>query len=272
MPFSKTGAAPTAIYGAMDTWMEGPAPAAGAAGGALTSAPTVTTSATTGALPFVNAVVNANTSHFVNAWVEASAINVLLMVDQLFRGAYILSTGGAQTVLNSSAANWTHYQSTTATDPSYAGGTFAYPAVTGTLLAATAHNWHLCTYRNQANAATNTMPDIAGISACAKWQIDLLLQSWFVPLAAGDTGIFNLQGDNVQTSATVATGTVDWVVAHPITILPCPIAAVAQNIDGVASAFNLAIVYDNACLNFIELPKPATTATTYSGIITTVSE
>ena len=45
-----------------------------------------------------------------------------------------------------------------------------------------------------------------------------------------------------------------------------------MNIDGVASAFNLVTVLDNACLYFMELPKPATNATTYSGIIATISE
>jgi hypothetical protein len=87
MSFNKVGTAPTAILGAMDTWMYGPAPVAGAAGGAIATAPTICTAATGGALAFVNAVVNANTSHFVNAWVTANYINSLLLVDQLYRGA-----------------------------------------------------------------------------------------------------------------------------------------------------------------------------------------
>lgn len=272
MTFQKLTAAPTAAQGCDDTWMCGPSPAAGAAGGAIATAPTVTTSATTGALPFANAVANANTSHFVNGWVIANFVNSLLLVDQLFRGAYAVTTGGAQTVYNNTAANWSRYQSTTATDLNYAGGTFAYPAVTGTLLPATAHNWHSCTYYNQAGGGPNTMPDIAGITSCAKWQIDLLLGSWFVPLAAGDVGIQKIQNCNVQMSATPASGTCDWVIAHPIAVMPVPIATIANNIDGVTSAFNLTTVYDNACLNFIELPKPATNATTYSGMVSTVSE
>jgi len=51
-----------------------------------------------------------------------------------------------------------------------------------------------------------------------------------------------------------------------------PLVNLVCNIDGVASAFNLVTVFDNACLYFIELPKPATNATTYSGIVSTVSE
>ena len=212
MMFNKLTAAPTAINACTDTWMCGPSPAAGAAGGAIASAPTVTTNSTTGALPFANAVANANTSHFVNAWLVANFVNSLLLVDQLFRGAYAVSTGGAQTVYNNTAANWSRYQSTTATDANYAGGTFAVPCVTGTLLPATAHNWHLCTYYNQAGSGPNTMPDIAGITSCAKWQVDLLLGNWFVPLASGDVGIQKLQNCNVQMSATPASGTCDWVI------------------------------------------------------------
>ena len=272
MLFQKLTAAPTAALGCTDTWMCGPSPAAGAAGGAIASAPTVTTSATTGALPFANAVANANTSHFVNAWLTANFVNSLLLVDQLFRAAYAVATGGSQTVYNNSAANWARYQSSTATDPSYAGGTFVYPAVTGTLLPATAHNWTSCTYYNQANSGPNTIPTIAGITSCAKWQIDLLLGSWFFPLASGDTGVFKLQNCAFGMSATPASGTCDIVAAHPIAVLPLTIANMVSIIDGLTTAFNLVQVYDNACLNFLELPKPATNATTYSGQINTVSE
>jgi hypothetical protein len=215
-------------------------------------------------------VVNANTSHFVNAWVTANYINSLLLVDQLYRGAVTMTSTSAQTPL--STGTWARYQDTVAGTADSAAGTFAYPAVTGTVLAAVAHNWTPCTYENQTNAASGTMPSTAGISACAVNQIDLALGRWFMPLASGDSGIYSITSKVVQLSADVTSGTADWVIAHAIAALPLPLANIVCNIDGVASAFNLANVYDNACLNFLELPKPATNATTYSGLITTVSE
>lgn len=270
MQFSKTGTAPTAIAGAMDTWMYGPMPVAGAAGGAIATAPTICTNSTAGNLGYINAVVNANTGHFVNAWLMANFANSLLLVDQLYRGAITMTSTTAQTPLNT--GTWSRYQDTTAGTADSASGTFAYPAVTGTVLAAVAHNWQNCTYENQGNAASNTMPTTAGISACAKNQIDLVLGSWFMPLASGDTGIYTVANKVVELSADVTSGTADWVCAHAIAVLPVPLVTLVCNIDGVASAFNLVNVYDNACLNLLELPKPATNATTYSGIITTVSE
>jgi hypothetical protein len=62
------------------------------------------------------------------------------------------------------------------------------------------------------------------------------------------------------------------VVAHPIAFMACPVANLVCTIDGINTAFNLETVFDNACLALLEMPKSATTATSYSGQITTVSE
>lgn len=266
MLFNKVGTAPTTINGAMDTWMYGPLPVAGAAGAAVPGG-TLTTAATAGALSFSNAVANANTSHFVNAWCEASVgANNLLLVDQLLRAALTMTATTTQAV----TAVLSRYQSQVPGALNYAGGNFVYPSVTGTVLAAVAHNWTVCAYTNQAGLAAASIPSIAGISACAVHQIDLALGNWFMPLASGDSGVYALT--QMQLSADVTSGTADAVVAHPIAMFPCPIASFAMNIDGVTSAFNLQQVYDNACLNFLELPKAATTATTYTGMCMTVSE
>jgi len=266
MLFTKTGTAVTAVNGATDMWMTGTQPAAGSAGAALPGG-TSPTNATTGCLPFVNAVVNANTSHFVNASVEASvAGNDLLLTDLLFRGAVTMTSTSTQSV----TGTFSRYQDETATALDYIGGNFIYPACTGTALAAVAHNWTVCEYTNQAGTTGQTVPSIAGISGCDKNQVDLLLTNWFMPLAAGDVGVKAIT--QVQLSADVTSGTADICCAHAIAVMSCPIASLSMNIDGVASAFNLQQVFDNACLNFMELPKVATTATTYTGWLTTVSE
>lgn len=265
MVFSKVGTASTAILGAMDLWTAAGSPAAGAAGAAAPGG-TSPTNASTGAMPFNNAVANANTSHFVNGWVTANAINSLLLYDRLLAVAKTMNATTTETV----SGTFSRYQNTTVTAADYIGGNFVFPSVPTTLLPATAHNWTVCQYTDQGSNTAQSIPSIAGISACALHQIDLLLGNWFMPLAAGDFGVKALT--QMQCSALVATGTIDFVVGHAIAALPVPLANIVCNIDGVASAFNLVTVFDNACLGLIELPKPATTATTYTGMLATVSE
>jgi len=265
MNFSKVGTAPTAILGAIDLWGLGNAPVAGAQGAAAPGG-TAFTSATAGSLPFPNATVNANTSHFVNAFVSANFVNSLLLCDRLFGVLKTASSTGTEAV----TGTFTRYQNQTAGADDYIGGNFVYPHVSSAgALGATGHNWTVCQYTDQDGNATQSIPSIAGITSCAANQIDLLLGNWFMPLASGDSGVKALT--QMQNNASV-TGASDFVVAHAITVLPVPLVNLACNIDGVASAFNLAKIYDNACLYFLELPKPATNATTYSGIVTTVSE
>ena len=212
-------------------------------------------------------MANANTGHFVNANVAASVVNnSLLLYDRLFSVAKTMNSTATEAV----TGTFSRYQSQTGTDLNYIGGNFVFPSDPTTVLPATAHNWTVCQYTNQAGAATQSIPSIAGISASAVHQIDLAVGNWFMPLASGDTGVKALT--QMQCSALVATGTIDFVVGHPIAVFPCLIANMAMNIDGVASAFNLQQVYDNACLAFIELPKAAASACTYSGIVLTVSE
>jgi hypothetical protein len=53
--------------------------------------------------------------------------------------------------------------------------------------------------------------------------------------------------------------------------MPCPIANIVCPVDGINTAFNLARIFDSACLAFLEVIKPATTATTYTGSFTAVA-
>jgi len=82
-----------------------------------------------------------------------------------------------------------------------------------------------------------------------------------MPLASGDVGVKALT--QMQCSALVATGTIDFVVAHPICFIPCPVANMVCIADALYTAMQLQQLYDNACFTGIEMPKPATTATTY---------
>lgn len=265
MPFQKTSV--TATGGAEDLWGAAALPVAGAAAGAAPGG-TVPTSASTGALAFSNAVVNANTSHFAGArFTVTVGNNNLLLYDRIFAVAKTMASILTEAVTGVP----TRYQSQTATALNYCGGNFVFPSVPTTLLAAAAHNWTVCQYTNQAGTTGQAIPSIAGLSACPLRLIDLLAGSWFMPLAAGDSGMLALT--QMQCDAVIATGTIDFVMGHPIAMMgSIPLSAASVLIDGVISAFNLQTIYDNACLAFLELPKPSVSGCTYTGAITTVSE
>lgn len=268
MWYLKTGVAVSAIGGSEDMWTNGTLPSAGAAGAAAPGG-TASTSATTGALAFPNAVSTANTSHFTTGYVSGNVVsNTLMLYDRLFSVAKTMNSTATEAVTGTFA----RYQSTTPTAANYAGGNFLFPSNPTTVLAATAHNWTVCKYTNQAGTTGQSAPSATGISACPVHQIDLAVGggSWFMPLAAGDIGVQALT--QMQCSATVATGTIDFVVGHPIAYFPVPVINFMCVIDGINTAFNLATIYDNACLAFLEMPKPAVTATTYTGQIATCSE
>jgi hypothetical protein len=275
MKFSKTGVASNAIGNSNDLWSRAGHPAAGAAGAAAPGG-TAWVSTNTGSLGFKN-LGTANTGHYLNWSLAASIINnSLLLYDRLFSVAAgnALTTGAEIAVTGVP----TRYQSGTAGNSDYIGGNFAFPACITTVLAGTGHNWDAgggagvgMTYTDQDSAASN-MPLATGVSACVVGGIDLAAgqTSWFAPLAAGDVGIKTLT--NMSASAAVATGVLDWVIGHPIAVNACPIANIACLDDGLYTSMNLSFILDNACLSFIELPKPATTATTYSGLVRCVSE
>lgn len=266
IPFQKTGTAPTAIGGAIDLWTIAGMPVAGAAGAAAPSG-TAWTSASTGALAGYRNGSTTNSNHFTTGYGNCSVLqNSLMIYDRLFSVAATMASTStvAVTGVPSRGVN------TTASAVDYAGGNFVFPSNPTTVLAATAHNWTVCQYTNQAGSTAKSIPSIAGISACAVHQIDLALGQWFMPLASGDVGLTAFTQE--QNSASVATGTIDFVIGRPITIIPCPIAYMFSIIDGINTAFNLVSVLDNACISFMELPKPAASAASYSGLLTMVSE
>lgn len=265
MFFSKVGTASTAVAGCVSLWNVGNQPAAAAAASASPGG-NATTSATAGALPFANPA-SANTLHFTTAWATCgTAANSLLLYDRLFHVAKTASSSATESV----TGTFSRYQNQTAGADDYIGGNFVFPEVRATI-ANTAHNWTVCQYTNQAGTTAQSIPSIAGIAAATNVNIiDLLLGNWFMPLASGDVGVKALT--QMQCSSATLTGTVQFVVGHPIAFLACPVANMVCVADGINSAFNFARVYDSACLTFIEMPKPTTTAATYSGQIMVVAE
>lgn len=244
-------------------WRVGNQPAAGAAGSAAPGGRALT-GATTGAVYGLDSV-SSDTRHFVSASIVGSvAGNTLLMYDRIFDVAKTMNSTATESVTGVP----TRYQSSTATAADYAGGNFIFVEVGGTALAATAHNWTTCLYRNQAGTDNQTLPSLTGNSGAIVDRLDHPTSSWFAPLATGDTGAMDLA--QMQCSAAVATGAVNFVIGHPLAWLPCPIANLACEIDGINTAFNLVRVFDGAAIAFLEVSKPATTATTYNGRATFV--
>lgn len=232
-----------------------------AAGAVAASAPggTVPTKTTTGALWNFDNPTGGDTTHLLwGAAMSTVAPNTLLLYDRIFAVAKTMNSTATQAVTGVP----TRYQSTTPGAQDSAEGNFLFLEI-GTALAATAHNWTVCTYTDQGGAA-GTLPSLTGNSGGIAGRIDHPTGQWFAPLATGDTGIAALT--QMQCSAAVATGTIDFVIGHPLMLIPCLLAN-APSLVGSISNPNLTRVFDDACIAALEITKSATGATTYNGFV-----
>lgn len=262
-PFQKNGSAGTTER-TNSLWGLGASPAAGANASAAPGGD-APTDATTGAFPFENPT-GGDTQHWVGGWLTASvASNSLLLYDRIFQVNKTMASTGTESVTGVP----TRYQSSTPGNADYAAGNFIFVEVGGTALAATAHNWTVCLYRNQAGTDAQTMPSLVGVSSNVVRALDHPLRQWFAPLAAGDTGAMDL--NQMQCSASVATGVINFVIGHPIAWMPVPLLNVICAVDGIYTAFNLIRIFDDAALAFLEVTKPSGSATTYTGSFRTVA-
>lgn len=259
-PFLKAGT--TGVVAATNTlWFVGSQPAAGAAAAAAPGG-TVPTDATTGAFAFDNPSVG--TQHFVFGHPIASvAANTLLLYDRLFSVTKTMNSTATEAVTGVP----TRYQSTTQGADNSAEGNFLFIECR-TALPATAHNWTTCLYEDQSGNAGATLPSVTGNSSNIVNRLDQPAGTWFCPLASGDTGISDLE--QMQCSAAVASGAIDFTIGHPIAFMPCGIANFVCEKDGLTTSFNLKRIFDDACLAFLEICKSATTATTYTGTFVTL--
>jgi hypothetical protein len=261
--FAKGGT--TGVVGATNSlWRLGSFPVAGAAAAAAPGG-TVPDDTTTGAFPFVNPT-GGDTQHFVSGFPIANvSINTLLLYDRIFAVAKTMNSTATEAVTGVP----TRYQNATSGTADSADGNFLFVEC-GTALAATAHNWTVCTYTDQNNNAGASLPSVTGNSGNIGNRLDHPLSaSWFCPLTTGDIGVKALT--QMQCSAAVATGTVDFVIGHAIAWMPCPIANIVCGVDGINTAFNLTRIFDDACLAFLEVAKSATNSTNYTGTFTTVA-
>lgn len=253
----KTGS--TGVIAACNSlWRNGAMPAAGGAGSAAPGgrAPVDTT---TGGMLFNNP--SSGTLHLVGADFSSSIINNALMIyDRIFDVAKTMNSVTAESVTGVP----TRYQSSTPTNADYAGGNFLF-IETFVALANTAHNWTTCTYRNQAGTDAQTLPSVTGIAQCIIDRFDMPVNTWFCPLATGDSGIMDLA--QMQCSASVATGSINFVIGHPLGVMSFPVINSLLPFDWLTNRDQAPRIFDDACVALFELPKPATTATTYTGMI-----
>lgn len=240
-------------------WRVGSSPQAGGAGSAAPGG-RATDSSTTGAAPLTNP--SSGTLHLTSAVMSATVTNnSLLLYDRIFDVAKTMNSTATEAVTGVP----TRYQSTTATAEDYIGGNFLFVEVF-TALAATGHNWTVCTYTDQANAAS-TLPSLTGNVSAIIDRLDHPTFSWFAPLEAGDVGIKALT--QMQCSAAVATGAINFVIGHPIgwILFAGVTAGVMYPFSWLTDQDMAPRIFDSACLAALEVNKPSSTATTYSGRI-----
>lgn len=257
LTFSKTGT--TGVVAATNSlWAVGAQPAAGATGSAAPGG-RACVNTTAGAMSFANPA--SGTTHLVGADVGTSiAANVLLLYDRLFDVAKTMNSTATEAVSGAPS----RYQSTTDTNADAAAGNFLFIECL-TALAATAHNWTVCTYTDQSGNTGATLPSVTGNASNIINRHDMPVSSWFCPLASGDYGIKALT--QMQCSAAVATGAIDFVIGHPIGFLAFPIANLVTPFDWLTNRNLAPRIFDDACLAFLELLKPTTNATTYAGVV-----
>jgi hypothetical protein len=259
MTFQKLGV--TGVANATNTlWYEGNLPQAGGNASAA-AAGRACTSSTTGAMnSLVNGTTYAASLHLnlVSANAFASVIsNTLLLYDRLFDVLKTMSSSATEAV----SGVPTRYQSQTSTDPDYIGGNFLFVEC-GAVLSGTSHNWTTCLYNDQ-GGSSSTLPSLTGNSANIAKRIDHPVNQWFAPLEAGDVGIKALT--QMQCSSNALTGTINFVIGHPLAFMPFPIALQFQAFDYINTMFSMPRIFDSACLAFLEVTKPTTTACTYAG-------
>jgi hypothetical protein len=184
-----------------------------------------------------------------------------LIYDRIFDVAKTMSSTGTEAVTGVP----TRYQSTTGGADNSAEGNFLFIEVQ-TGLSATAHNWTVCQYTNQAGTTGQTLPSVTGTSGATAGRIDHPIHQWFAILANGDTGVKALT--QMQCSASV-TGAVNFVIGHPIAWISSVNGALMCNHDYVLGSFNLARIFDSACLAILATSN--TGAATQYGNFQTVS-
>ena len=256
LPFVKNG--PTGVVAVTSSLHKlGAQPIAGTAGSAAPGGRALVDSDTGGFL-FDNPA--AGSYRLTGADVCCDRINTLLLYDRIFDVAKTM----ASTVNEAVSGVPTRYQSGTDTAEDYIGGNFGFVEVGLTALAATAHNWDTCLYLDQASASSS-LPTITGNSGAITHRLDHPVSQWFAPLASGDVGI--KAWTQMHCSASVATGLINFVIGHPLGFMSLPVINNIFPFDWLTNRNQAPRIFADAYLAFLEITKPATNASNYTGML-----
>lgn len=262
IPFSKTSTN-NATGACQSLWAVANAPIAGSAGAAAPGG-TVHVSTDTGAFPLVNPTASER-MYIAGGRLYKTVVSVsqpVLLYDRLFSVAKTMNSNATEAVTGVP----TRYQSTQTNADSSADNNFLFIECQ-TVLAATAHNWTVCTYTSSNGTTGQTLPSVPGNASCPVTRFDMPINTWFCPLATGDRGILTLT--QMQCNALVATGAINFVIGHPLAWLPYE--NVYQTVlDGIIGGFQLTRVFNSACLALAEVMKTNSTHT-HSGYVNVVT-
>lgn len=230
-------------------WNRGTEPPASGAAPAALPGGDVPTSATTGAIPFVNPP-SGETTHIAGYVGEPhiGGHQYAILYDRLWHGAINTASTASQSVTGVP----TRY---TGTD---AAGTMMFVEIQADT-PATAHTWTI-TYENQDGTGSRTATQVVDAVAQTAMWLDMPSTNryfnFFIPLAAGDCGVRKITA--IQTSATISAGggAANIVIARPLIYMPMwgegSASSVPYDHDAMTPPCQLLPkVYDNACLALI---------------------
>jgi hypothetical protein len=251
--FQKTFGATSVASAAASSWWSGNVPVAGLTAG---NAPggTVPDSTTQGAF-WIDDITGKD--YYVGELQIQSTVasTSLLLYDRIFAVNKTMSSSATEAVTGVP----TRYNSGAGIN-----GNFCFPEV-GVALSNTAHNWTVCQYTDQSGNTAQNFVSVAGINSAQLGRLDLPLNTWYMPLAAGDTGVAALT--QMQCDSAALTGTVNFVIGHPIAWIPCHTAGYVTLLNSINSVFCLQQLPASPCLSLINIMKPTTGAATCSGTI-----
>ena len=251
-----------------DCWPVSGSPAAGAYGGAAFTA--VQHDDTNAGALWTGGNVSTNTKHVIFSAVNSSSgTPTLYLYDRVI-------TYDACTFNASASQNFTNTLAALRYNGSGLSG-MKILATCQTLLGSTASNITTLTYTNQAGTGSQTMPTtptVATIVSAAAPTANLGARviapataaatlPWgpYIPLAAGDGGVRSIT--NWTTSA-ANTGTLCFVLARPLVVMPTSSAGITVTTDMVQQIAGLERIYDGGCISILAY-FPAATATTLFG-------
>jgi hypothetical protein len=222
-----------------DYWLAAGTPGAGAFGTALTG--TIPTSATAGALPYVDPAGGAF-MHLMSMWgLSTVALGSLYLYDRVaeypFNGTVTSGTWGTQPALTRDAAG-----------SSPGAGVAMFVENVGAT-ANTAQTLNI-TYTNSAGTASRTTgAQTLQVGAISTNRVVNPTNAWWYPLQAGDSAVRSLQSYVLGASA-IST-TMNVVLARPLVILPVFATGAVTERDCVLQIPSLPRIYPSSALSFL---------------------